>query len=133
MHTYLQLYMPPCPRTQPPAVSLAALTQCWPCTYACSGEAIAYHLHPAQGPCLLAQADSPVAQRGMFTTKNLMVTPYAEGQLYPAGTYVMQSSRDSGLGQWTQQVRCLRLVAAAAAASGAEKKKKTQPARHMLN
>jgi hypothetical protein len=72
---------------------------------ACSGEAVAYHLHPAQGPCLLAQADSPVAQRGMFTTKNLIVTPYAEGQLYPAGTYVMQSSRDSGLGQWTQQVR----------------------------
>lgn len=70
----------------------------------CSGHPIAYHLHPAQGPCLLAQADSPVAQRGLFTTKNLWVTPYVDDQLYPAGTYVFQSSRDSGLGQWTQQV-----------------------------
>lgn len=72
-----------------------------------SGHPIAYHLHPAQGPCLLAQADSQVAQRGLFTTKNLWVTPHVDGQLYPAGTYVFQSSRDSGLGQWTQQDRSL--------------------------
>jgi len=74
------------------------------CLVVCSGHPIAYHLHPAQGPCLLAQADSQVAQRGLFTTKNLWVTPHVDGQLYPAGTYVFQSSRDSGLGQWTQQV-----------------------------
>jgi hypothetical protein len=41
----------------------------------------------------------------MFTTKNLLVTPHVDGQLYPAGTYVFQSSRDSGLREWTQQVR----------------------------
>jgi hypothetical protein len=70
-----------------------------------SNESIAYHLHPAQGPCLLAQPDSPVAQRGLFTTKNIWVTPHDDAQLYPAGTYVLQSSRDSGLGLWTQQVR----------------------------
>jgi hypothetical protein len=40
----------------------------------------------------------------MFTTKNLFVTPYAEGQLYPAGQYVFQSSQDSGLAEWTKQV-----------------------------
>lgn len=69
-----------------------------------SGAPIAYHLHPAQGPCLLAQPNSPVAQRGLFTTKSLWVTPHVDGQLYPAGTYVMQSTRDSGLAVWTQQV-----------------------------
>lgn len=83
--------------------NLRVLAVC--CLLRCSGEAIAYHLHPAQGPCLLAQPDSAVAQRGMFTTKNLLVTPHVDGQLYPAGTYVFQSSRDSGLRLWTQQVR----------------------------
>jgi hypothetical protein len=76
----------------------------WGCCCPRSNEPIAYHLHPAHGPCLLAQPDSPVAQRGLFTTKNIWVTPHEDAQLYPAGTYVFQSSRDSGLGVWTQQV-----------------------------
>lgn len=71
----------------------------------CSAEPIAYHLYPAQGPCLLAQPDSAVAKRAIFTTKNLFVTPYEDGQLYPAGQYVFQSQNDTGLKQWTQQVR----------------------------
>jgi primary-amine oxidase len=45
-----------------------------------------------------------VARRALFTTKNLWVTPYQEGQLYPAGKYVFQSWQDSGLRQWTKQV-----------------------------
>jgi hypothetical protein len=45
-----------------------------------------------------------VARRALFTTKNLWVTPYQEGQLYPAGKYVFQSWQDSGLAQWTKQV-----------------------------
>jgi Cu2+-containing amine oxidase len=70
----------------------------------CSGQPVAYHIYPAPGPCLLAQPDSAVARRALFTTKNLWVTPYQEGQLYPAGKYVFQSWQDSGLAQWTKQV-----------------------------
>jgi primary-amine oxidase len=65
---------------------------------------VAYHIYPAPGPCLLAQPDSAVARRALFTTKNLWVTPHQEGQLYPAGKYVFQSWQDSGLAQWTKQV-----------------------------
>eukprot|EP00878_Enallax_costatus_P018606 GHUV01019596.1.p1 GENE.GHUV01019596.1~~GHUV01019596.1.p1 ORF type:complete len:681 (+),score=180.46 GHUV01019596.1:3034-5076(+) len=72
-----------------------------------SGQPIAYHLYPAQGPCLLAQPDSAVAKRAFFTTKNLFVTPYQDGQLYPAGQYVFQSQNDTGLKQWTQEDRSL--------------------------
>ncbi|WIA36385.1 hypothetical protein OEZ86_007700 [Tetradesmus obliquus] len=72
-----------------------------------SGQPVAYHIYPAPGPCLLAQPDSAVARRALFTTKNLWVTPYQEGQLYPAGKYVFQSWQDSGLRQWTQQDRSL--------------------------
>lgn len=57
---------------------------------------------------LLAQPDSAVARRGLFTTRSLFVTPYTEGQLYPCGQYVMNSRRDAGLGVWTQQVRAAR-------------------------
>lgn len=72
-----------------------------------SGQPVAYHLYPAHGPCLLAQPDSAVARRALFTTRSLWVTPYEEGQLYPAGKYVFQSQRDSGLAQWTKHDRSL--------------------------
>eukprot|EP00879_Flechtneria_rotunda_P005364 GHRR01005651.1.p1 GENE.GHRR01005651.1~~GHRR01005651.1.p1 ORF type:complete len:562 (+),score=120.19 GHRR01005651.1:811-2496(+) len=72
-----------------------------------SGQPVAYHLYPAQGPCLLAQPDSPVARRGLFTTKNLWVTPHKDDQQYPAGGYVFQSSTDSGLREWTKQDQSL--------------------------
>lgn len=68
-----------------------------------SRKPVAYHLFPAQGPLLLASPDSPVARRGKFTTAALHVTPYREGQLYPAGYYVFQSKQDSGLGEWTKE------------------------------
>ncbi|KAF6253735.1 copper amine oxidase [Scenedesmus sp. NREL 46B-D3] len=68
-----------------------------------SGQPVAYHIHPAPGPCLLAQPGSAVARRALFTTRNLWVTPHEDGQLYPAGKYVFQSWQDSGLALWTQQ------------------------------
>jgi hypothetical protein len=61
--------------------------------------------HPPKGPVLLAAPDSAVARRGRFTTAALHVTPHAEGQLYPAGYYVLQSTRDSGLAEWIKGVR----------------------------
>lgn len=66
---------------------------------------IAYHLYPAPGPLLLAGENSAVARRGRFTAAALHVTPYADGQLYPAGKYVFQSTHDSGLGEWLKEVR----------------------------
>jgi Cu2+-containing amine oxidase len=46
----------------------------------------------------------------MFTTKSLWVTPYQEEQMYPAGYYVFQSSRDSGLAVWSKEVPGLRVL-----------------------
>jgi primary-amine oxidase len=68
---------------------------------------VSFHLVPAAGPVLLAQRDSPVARRGLFTTRSLWVTPHVDGQVYPAGQYVFQSRRDTGLAEWTQEVRAL--------------------------
>jgi primary-amine oxidase len=95
---------------QPPAGNTTCARNrrlpCHPCHHH-SGQPVAYQLHPAQGPCLLAQPGSVVAQRALFTTRNLWVVPHEEGQLFPAGTYVFQSQRDSGLRVWTQEDRSL--------------------------
>lgn len=40
---------------------------------------------------LLAKPDSLIARRTPFATKSIWVTPYEEGQLYPAGKFVTQS------------------------------------------
>lgn len=70
-------------------------------------EPVAYHIFAPGGPVLLASEDSVVAKRGKFTTAALHVTPYEDRQLYPAGYYVYQSSRDSGLAEWTKEDRPL--------------------------
>ena len=44
-------------------------------------------------PPLLSQHDSVVARRTPFATKNMWVTPYVDGQLYPAGKYVTQTRK----------------------------------------
>jgi hypothetical protein len=46
-----------------------------------------------------------VAQRGLFTTRSLWVTPHVDSQMYPAGQYVFQSRRDTGLAEWAREVR----------------------------
>lgn len=53
----------------------------------------------------MAGPTSLVAQRAVFATKNLWVTPYADDQRYPAGEHVVQSKKCLGLGEWTKEVR----------------------------
>ncbi|KAL8281293.1 hypothetical protein RQP46_006327 [Phenoliferia psychrophenolica] len=44
-------------------------------------------------PPLLAAHDSLIGRRATFAKKNIWVTPYVEGQLYPAGKYVQQTPK----------------------------------------
>lgn len=53
----------------------------------------------------MAQPDSLAARRGLFTQHSLFVTPYHPRQRFPAGTHVVQSTQDMGLGEWLKQVR----------------------------
>lgn len=57
------------------------------------------------GAPLMAQPDSLAARRGLFTQHSLFVTPYDPRQRFPAGTHVVQSTQDMGLGEWLKQVR----------------------------
>ncbi|KAI8464298.1 MAG: copper amine oxidase [Monoraphidium minutum] len=76
-------------------------------THPFTRQPVAYHIFPPGGPVLLASPDSAVARRGKFTTSSLHVTPHADDQLYPAGYYVFQSEKDSGLAEWTKEDRPL--------------------------
>ena len=67
---------------------------------------VAFKLMPmGHNPALLVHPESVVGQRAVFASKNLWVTPYAEGQRFPAGDYLMGSKQCNGLRLWTQQVR----------------------------
>ena len=56
---------------------------------------------PAQPP-LLTAPDSAVSQKGKFATAHLWVTPYDEGERYPAGEYTPQARKQDGLPVWVQ-------------------------------
>lgn len=62
---------------------------------------VAYALMPGAAARMMADSDSAVARRAAFATKNLWVTRHHDEQLYPAGTYCMQSLACSGLSKWT--------------------------------
>lgn len=68
---------------------------------------VAYKLFPTACAPLLAQPDSLVSQRGLFTRHSLFVTPYHQQQCFPAGMHVVQSDRDMGLGEWMKQDQSL--------------------------
>ncbi|CAI7588434.1 unnamed protein product [Penicillium pancosmium] len=57
-----------------------------------SKKPIGYKIVNNQCPSLLARPDSIVAKRGEFARKSLWVVPYRDGELFPAGDYVCQSS-----------------------------------------
>jgi len=56
-----------------------------------SGAPIGYKIMCRDFPPLLAKPDSLVGRRATFAKKNLWVTPFEEGQLYPAGKWPTQS------------------------------------------
>ena len=56
-----------------------------------SGQPVGYKVMCKDFPPLLAKPDSLVGRRATFTKKNLWITPYVDGQLFPAGKWPTQS------------------------------------------
>ncbi|CAN8064892.1 unnamed protein product [Agarophyton chilense] len=76
-----------------------------------SGKKIAYKLVPytfgSFQPHLLTTDESAVSKRGWFAKKSLWVTPYEEGENYPAGEFPTQSAGGDGLPLWTTKNRSI--------------------------
>ncbi len=56
---------------------------------------------------LLFTTDSYLAKRVAFSGKHFWVTPYDANENYPEGKYINQSTKETGLGLWTQQNRSI--------------------------
>jgi primary-amine oxidase len=69
------------------------------------GGPVAYALYPEGQPTLLAADGSSIARRAAFTTRHLWVTAQDDGQRYPAGDFVNQSSGDAGIDTWVRADR----------------------------
>ena len=54
---------------------------------------------------MMAHETSMIARRAVFATKQLWVTPHKDDQLYPAGEHVVQSTKCTGMSEWTKEVR----------------------------
>lgn len=74
------------------------------------GQAVGYKIVVPENPLILASADSLVARKGAFATKNLWVTPYKPTEMWPAGDYPTQSAGGGGLPVWTRQKRSVQGV-----------------------
>ena len=72
------------------------------------GHSVGYKIVVPENPLILASADSLIARKGAFATKNLWVTPYKAAEMWPAGDYPTQSAGGEGLPVWTQQKRSVR-------------------------
>ncbi len=75
-----------------------------------SNQSIGYKIMCKDMPPLLAKEDSLVGRRATFAKKNLWVTPYVDGQLFPAGkfpTQSMEAPKDS-LEYWMEGKRNIR-------------------------
>lgn len=67
-----------------------------------SGKPVSYKIVSREVPSLLPKEGSLVWKRAGFARHALHVTPYQDGQLYPAGVHVPQTSGEPsvGLPQW---------------------------------
>ena len=65
------------------------------------GRPTSYTLYPESAPVLLADPDSPLAQRAGFAANHLWVTRYDPDQRYPAGDFVNQHPGGAGLPAFT--------------------------------
>ena len=61
------------------------------------GRPTSYTLYPESAPVLLADPDSPLAQRAGFAANHLWVTRYDPDQRYPAGDFVNQNPGGAGI------------------------------------
>lgn len=59
---------------------------------AISKKPVGYKIVNSQCPALLAKPGSIIAKRGLFAQKALWVLPYRDYELFPAGSYVCQST-----------------------------------------
>lgn len=71
------------------------------------GQPVAFKIIPGENVLPFAHPDSPILKRAGFMTKHLWVTPYEEGEFYPAGQYPNQHPGGEGLPQWTQANRSI--------------------------
>ena len=71
------------------------------------GQPTAYKLLPGSTPTLLAGAESSVAGRAGFATRNLWVTPFAHDERRAAGEYPNQHTGGDGLPAWTANDRSI--------------------------
>ncbi|MBP2387293.1 primary-amine oxidase [Paeniglutamicibacter kerguelensis] len=69
------------------------------------GHAVAYKLHPAGQPTLLADEDSSIYRRATFASKALWVTAAAQDERYPTGDFVNQHAGGAGLPEWVKADR----------------------------
>lgn len=79
-------------------------------THYSSGQPVGYKLMCKDFPPLMAKPDSLVGRRATFAKKNLWVTPYVDGQLFPAGKYPTQSAEApaDSLEGWMEGERNIR-------------------------
>ncbi|MFI6047419.1 primary-amine oxidase [Nocardia sp. NPDC051321] len=71
------------------------------------GLPVSYVLYPEGKETLLADDESPIAQRAAFATKSLWVTRYDPAQRYAAGDFVNQHPGGAGLPEYVRADRPL--------------------------
>ncbi|HKT57148.1 MAG TPA: primary-amine oxidase [Microbacterium sp.] len=71
------------------------------------GDPVAYKLHPAGTPTLLADEGSSIAKRATVMRHNLWVTRFDESQKYPTGDFANQNPGAGGIAEWIEADRAL--------------------------
>jgi primary-amine oxidase len=71
------------------------------------GQPVGYKLVPGGNVLPFAHEDAPIIQRAGFMTRHLWVTPFAEGERFPAGEYPNQHPGGAGLPSWTKANRTI--------------------------
>jgi primary-amine oxidase len=70
-------------------------------------EPVAWTLFPQQAPTLIADPESPLAQRAGFASRQLWVTRYDHAERYPAGDFVNQHPGGGGVSAYAAADRDL--------------------------
>ncbi len=72
------------------------------------GSPVAYKLMPGENAVSFARPGTAFLKRAAFTEHNLWVTPYSQGERYPAGEYPNQHAGGDGLPAWTRDNRSIQ-------------------------
>ena len=73
-----------------------------------TGQPVGYKLLPGDNCLPFSQPGSELAKRAGFLWHHLWVTPYAEDEIFPAGTYPNQHPGGDGLPRWTAADRSVK-------------------------